>query len=79
MLVKEGHETELYETAVKQLKPLVLIKRDLARKKLKASPATEIPGAAAFPTKLRAAVAGAMAIAAGVWGRGMRILLEAKS
>lgn len=36
--MKEEHETELYETAVKWLKPLVLINRDLATKKLKPWP-----------------------------------------
>lgn len=61
MLVKEGHGTELGETAVNGLKPLVLIKRDLATRELKAPPAAEIPGAAPLPTQLRAAVAGTLA------------------
>lgn len=62
-LVKEGHEIELYETAVKWSKPLVLINGHLATKKLKPPPGTEIPGAVLFPTELRAAVAL-------VWGDG---------
>lgn len=75
MLVEEGHETELYETAVKQLKALVLIKRDLTTtKKLKACPASEIPGAALFPTELQAAMARTLARGDGhrCWSPGLQ-------
>lgn len=60
MLVKEGHGTELYEKLVEWLKPLIIIKRDLAT-----TPAAEIPSAALFPTELWAAVTGRL-----VWGDG---------
>lgn len=83
MLVKEGHGTELYKKLAEWLKPLVIIKRDLATKKLKASQLQRSPVLLCFPPSCGqpclGGCCGAMAIAAGVWGCGVRILLEAKS
>lgn len=58
------------------------INRDLATEEAQGSPSCRIPIAAPLPVELGAAVAGTVAggdaIAAGVWGHGVRILLGSK-